>query len=158
MGFVKINNPNADGIANTAKAFLENLGIDFSKIRGQGYDGASVMSGIHCGVQKLMKDMVNSPVPFVHCGCHNLNLVVNDAATSLVMSEKCFATLRDIFSFFGSSLNRRRDLGIEAGKGSLTLNMLCTTRRSSRIDAVRAVRDKYPQIMRLLTRLILTLF
>ena len=82
MAFVKIINASADGIANTAKVFLENLGIDFSKIRGQGYDGASVMSGIHRGVQKLIKDMVNSPLPFVHCGCHNLNLVGNDAATS----------------------------------------------------------------------------
>ena len=50
MGFLKINNPNADGIAKTAKAFLENLGIDFTKLRGQGLDGESVMSGIHGGV------------------------------------------------------------------------------------------------------------
>ena len=105
-GFCEINNPNADGIAKTAKAFLENLGIDFSKLRGQGYDGASVMSGIHGGVQKLIKDMVKSPVLFVHCGCHNLNLVVNDAATSLATSENFFAILRDIISFCGSSLNR----------------------------------------------------
>ncbi|XP_065062428.1 uncharacterized protein LOC135689204 [Rhopilema esculentum] len=53
-------------------------------------------------------------------------------------------------------VTRWRDLGIEAGKGSLTLKKLCTTRWSSRIDALRAVRDKYPQIMRLLMRLILT--
>ena len=69
MGFVKINNASADGIANAARVFLENLGIDLSKIRSLG--------GIHLGVQKLIKDMVNSPVPFVHCGCHNLNLVVH---------------------------------------------------------------------------------
>ena len=74
---MKINNAIADGIANTAKVFLENLGIDFTKIRGQGYDCANVMSGIHRGVQNLIKDMVNSPAPFVHCGCHNLNLVVH---------------------------------------------------------------------------------
>ena len=93
LGFVKINNASADGIANTAKVFLENLGIDFSKLGGQGYDGASAMGGIHRGIQKLIKDMVNSPFPFVHCGCHDLNLVVNDAATSHVTSENFFATL-----------------------------------------------------------------
>ena len=93
MGFVKINNPYADGKAKTAKAFLENLGIDFSKLRGQGFDGTSVMSGIHGGGQKLIKGMVKSPVPFVHCSCHNLNLVINDAATSLAVSENFFATL-----------------------------------------------------------------
>ena len=61
------------------KCFLEKLGIDLSRIRGQGYDGASVMSGIRGGVQKLIKDMCSSPVPFVHCASHNLNLVINDA-------------------------------------------------------------------------------
>ena len=32
----------------------------------QGYDGASVMSGVYGGVQRLIKDMCTSPVPFVH--------------------------------------------------------------------------------------------
>ncbi|CAB4034554.1 Hypothetical predicted protein, partial [Paramuricea clavata] len=51
---------------------------------------------------------------------------------------------------------RWRELGLEAEKRSLTLTKLCTTRWSSRIDAVRAVRDRYPHIMRVLTRLSLT--
>ena len=55
------------------------------------------MNGIHGCVQKLIKGMTKSPVHFVHCGCHNLTLVVNDAATSIAMSEKSFDTLRDIF-------------------------------------------------------------
>jgi len=84
MGFVQITNPNAKGIASTARTFMESLGIDFHRIRGQGYDGVSVMSGIHSGVQTLIKEMVSFPVPFVHCGCHNLNLVINDAVDSVV--------------------------------------------------------------------------
>jgi len=58
MGFVQITNPNAKGIASTARTFMESLGIDFHRIRGQGYDGASVMSGVHTGVQTLIKEMV----------------------------------------------------------------------------------------------------
>ena len=38
MGFVKVTSPDAKGIASTAKNFIEKLGIDFGKIRGQGYD------------------------------------------------------------------------------------------------------------------------
>jgi hypothetical protein len=156
LGFVQLDDATANGIVSTTKAFLQGLGVNFSKIRGQGYDGASVMSGIHAGVQKLIKSMVTTPVPFVHCGSHNLNLVINDAVNSVVENNNFFGLLREIFSFFAPSLNRWRELGLEAEKGSLTLKKLCTTRWSSRIDAVRAVRDRYPHIMKVLTRLSLT--
>ena len=48
----------------------------FSQICG--YDGVSVMSGYSGGVQQRIKDICTSPVPFVHCASHNLNLVIND--------------------------------------------------------------------------------
>jgi len=57
-------------IACTAKTFLEDHGINFSKNRGQGYDGAGGMSCLHAGVQTLI-NMVDCPVSFVHCGRHN---------------------------------------------------------------------------------------
>ena len=156
LGFVKLDDATATGIVSTTKAFLESLGINFSKIRGQGYDGASVMSGIHTGVQTLIKSIVTAPVPFVHCGSHNLNLVINDAVNSVVENENFFGLLRELFTFFAFSLNRWRELCFEAEKRSLTLKKLCTTRWSSCIDAVRAVRGRYPHIMRVLTRLSLT--
>ena len=53
MGFSKVISPDAKGITSTANNFIEVLEIDFGKIRGQGYDGASVMSGIHAGVKNL---------------------------------------------------------------------------------------------------------
>ena len=89
--------------------------------------------------------MVTAPDPFVHCGSHNLNLVINNAVNF-------FGLLRELFTFFASSLNRWREVEIR----SLTLKKLCTTRWSSCIDAVRAVRDRYPHIMRALTWLSLT--
>jgi len=53
-------------------------------------------------------------------------------------------------------LNRWEELRVQADRGSLTLKKLCKTRWSSRVDAVRAVIDRYPHIMKVLTRLILT--
>jgi len=53
-------------------------------------------------------------------------------------------------------LNRWEELRVQADRGSLTLNKLCETRRYSRVDAVRAVRDRYPHIMKVLIPLILT--
>ena len=37
------------------------------------------MTGIHASVQTLIKNMVDSPVPFVNCSSHNLNLVISDS-------------------------------------------------------------------------------
>ena len=100
--------------------------------------------------------MVSFPVPFVHCGCHNLNLVINDAVDSVVDNRDFFDVLGEIFSFFGQSLNRWEELRVQADRSFLIRKKLCETRWSSRVDAVRAVRDRYPHIMKVLTPLILT--
>ena len=60
-------------------------------------------------------------MPLVHCASHNLNLVINDAVKSILQSENFFTILQDVFNFFGSSLNRWRELQIESEKDSLTL-------------------------------------
>ena len=76
LGFVEVTSPDAQGLVDTTKRFLQELGIDILKLRGQGYDGASVLGGAYGGVQRLIKDMCpSSPVPFVHCASHNVNLV-----------------------------------------------------------------------------------
>ena len=122
LGFVEVTSPDAQGLVDTTKRFLQELGIDILKLRGQGYDGANVMSGAYGGEQRLIKDMCPpSPVPFVHCASHNLNLVINDAVKSILQSENFFTILQDVFNFFGSSLNRWRELQIESEKDSLTL-------------------------------------
>ena len=109
------------------------------------------MSGVYGGVQRLIKDMCTSRVPFVHCGSHNQNLVIHDAVSSIPRNEKFFTILQEVFNFFGSSLNRWRELQIEADQDSLTLmKKLCSTRWSSRIDTVRTVRDRYTHIHNIL--------
>ena len=104
----------------------------------------------------MIQEASSSPVPLVHCGCHNLNLVINDDVDSVVENKGFFGVLKEIFNYFGQSLNRWEELRMEADPGSLTLKRLCETRWSSRVDAVRAVRDRYPHIMKILTRLALT--
>ena len=99
----EVTSPDAQGLVDTTKRFLQELGIDILKLRGQGYDGASVMSGAYGGVQRPIKDMCpSSPVPFFHCASHNLNLVINDAVKSIPQNEKFFTILQDVFNFFGS--------------------------------------------------------
>lgn len=49
-----------------------------NKCRGQGYDGASVMSGVYNGLQKRICERELNAVydVYVHCAAHNLNLVL----------------------------------------------------------------------------------
>ena len=73
----------AEGLSNQTLEILKKKGISLQKCRGQGYDGASVMSGVYGGIQKCISDEQPSAV-YVHCAAHNLNLVVNDAVNGVL--------------------------------------------------------------------------
>lgn len=78
LGFYNLVDQSAKGIEPLLKtSILQD--VDVKKCIGQGYDGASVMSGKLSGVQKRMQDYVINAL-YVHCCAHNLNLVLSDAA------------------------------------------------------------------------------
>ncbi|KAL5263081.1 hypothetical protein ACHWQZ_G008476 [Mnemiopsis leidyi] len=55
------------GVTDSSINLLTELSISLERLLGQGYDGASVMSGIYSGVQKLIADKTTSSTLFVHC-------------------------------------------------------------------------------------------
>lgn len=62
---------------------LEKHGLDYrNNLVGQGYDGASVMSGKHSGVSARIKNSARFAF-YVHCNAHCLNLVLVDAVKSV---------------------------------------------------------------------------
>ena len=155
----------AKALSKTVIAYLVSVGLNPLKIRGQGYDGATVMSGDKGGVnviisEHLKENAVESPAPYVHCASHNLNLVVNNAAESNVQSTIFFGVLEELYSFFNRSINRSADLkklakqlGCITTSGedtTLTLKRLCTTRWSSRIDTIRATKNRLGGTIQLL--------
>jgi len=156
LGFVNVDDGTAKGLAETTCEFIKRIGLDFGKLCGQAYDGASVMSGAYNGVQAIIKSASKTPVPYIHCSAHNLNLVINDAVSSIVDNNNFFGVLQSIYVFFGSSINRSRDLQCLAKQDSLSLKKLCVTRWSSRIDAVRSIRDRYIDILKRLHSISLT--
>jgi hypothetical protein len=164
LGFFEAKNGGtAEAISKTVIniAYLVELGIDPLKIRGHGYDGARVMSGdkgvVNVYISRhLEQNGVLSPAPFVHCASHNLNLVVNDAAESNVLSVSFFGVLAETFSYFNRSMNRSADfkkLGCIDDKDKdkpLSLKKLCTPRWSSRIESIRVIKNRLPDIFKLL--------
>ena len=104
----------------------------------------------------LEQNDVLSPAPFVHCASHNLNLIVNDAVESNVLSVSFFGVLAETFNFFNRSINRFADfkklgcVDVKDKDKPLSLKKLCTTRWSSRIDSIRGKKNKLPDILKLL--------
>ncbi|XP_016658128.1 uncharacterized protein LOC107883140 [Acyrthosiphon pisum] len=76
-GFVALTDMHAKIVAKSIIHFLRNSGLNLNNLVGQGYDGCSAISGIHNGVQAIIKNEFPKAV-FVHCSSHRLNLAIND--------------------------------------------------------------------------------
>jgi len=76
---------------------LRRYGLSISKIRGQGYDGASNMRGQFHGLQRLVLN--ENPFAFyIHCFAHQLQLVVVSVA-------KCCTSTFDFFNYVKEKIN-----------------------------------------------------
>lgn len=83
------------------KATIEGLfskhGLSISRLRGQGYDGASNMRGEFNGLKALILNK-NRSAYFVHCFAHRLKL-------TLVAVTKKHNEVGDVFNFISSIIN-----------------------------------------------------
>ena len=62
---------------------MQTLALDYkNRLVGQGYDGASVMSGKHRGVAALIKAEAKLAM-YVHCYAHRLNLALVDSVKAV---------------------------------------------------------------------------
>ena len=73
--------------------------LDTKWLVSQGYDGASVMSGKHAGVQQCIKDVAPQAI-YIHCYAHCLNLVLVDCAKGL---SEFFQLLQTLYVFISTS-------------------------------------------------------
>jgi len=73
-------------------------------MRGQGYDGASNMSGKYRGVQARVKELYPLAM-YTHCCNHVLNLVISTSSQVPVI-RNAMATISDICVFLSGSAQR----------------------------------------------------
>ena len=110
IGMINWSNLNDKVLANTIVSHLKSLNLHLEKMIGQGYDGASSMSGKEKGVQAIVKESFPLAV-YVYCLAHVLNSVlVKSCAKSEIHST--FDFIRDIASFCKSSSERNARLTI----------------------------------------------
>ena len=57
LGFIPITHATGENLSNTIIKYLNELGIPVKNMRGQSYDNAPSMSGIHKGVQNRILEI-----------------------------------------------------------------------------------------------------
>ena len=90
----------AESIAKGILSKIEELGLDIKNCGGQGYDGASTMSGHVSGVQK-------APVKSVRTLCQPLFKLGFKPQFSSAADSEYVHILSDIINFFNYSPKRR---------------------------------------------------
>uniref|UniRef100_A0A3B4ZPX6 DUF4371 domain-containing protein n=1 Tax=Stegastes partitus TaxID=144197 RepID=A0A3B4ZPX6_9TELE len=139
----------ASELENQILGSIEKNGTDLSKCRGQGYDGATNMSGAYSGVQARIAE--REPLArYVDCAAHNLNLALNDTVKSVPGVKQFYDPFSSMYNFFGHSVKRWALLGglMTPESRRVTLKRLCPTRWSSRHDALFALRHRYGDIVK----------
>lgn len=143
LGFVQLENMDAETIAAAIDTFIENCNFDPTKCVGQGYDGCNTMSGKDGGVQKILREKYTKAL-FFHCASHKLNLVVNDL-NSVVDIRNTTSTIKEIINFFRESVLRRKYVP--------NIPAFCETRWSQKHKSIAVFKDNFEKIINALEHL-----
>ena len=145
---------NAEGLSQMIVRCLERHGLDYrSNLVGQGYDGASVMSGKHSGVAARIQSNARFAF-YVHCNAHCLNLVLVDTTKAVPEVVDFFALLQQLYNFISGSYVHLKWLDVQRelypSQQPRELQSLSDTRWACRYAACRNVRDRLPAVLKLL--------
>lgn len=150
--FVEVTDKSGVGIADVIIQELERFELNVFDLRGQGYDNGANMEGKNVGVQRIILNK-NPRAFFVPCSNHSLNLVVNEAACSSIISSTFFSLVEKVYTFLSASTNRWDILKSNLSSSDSVPKAICTTRWSSRIDAIKPLRQHLKQIIAALTEI-----
>jgi len=144
--FLPVQSSKAIDLYNLIKNVLEDIGLSLSNIVSQAYDGAANLSGIHNGLQALIKKDAPQSI-HTHCFSHLLNLTLTQASDSCSEAINLFGLLDRLAIFFSQSYKRMgmwKQNVIENSVGSekmLRLQKIGQTRWWSRDVALNNVFD-----------------
>jgi hypothetical protein len=149
IDFLEMKNKKAEGIADLIMKKVADDGLELEDCRGQGYDNAATMAGVHSGVQTRIRE-INPKAEFIACTNHSLNLAGVHAASVCANCVTFFATVERLFTFFSSSTHRWDVLKQFVPK---TVKRVVETRWSAKHDAVDAISSHYESLVEAIEQL-----
>jgi Domain of unknown function (DUF4371) len=148
IGLYEVDRANAASISSMLLDAITRCGLNVNNVRGQGYDGASVMSGSESGVASRIKDIEKRAI-FVHCSGHCMSLAVQDAAKNVALVRDTLDLVKDVINFIRASPLRMRCFDLlrvqvmHDGPLTASLRPLCPTRWTVRVKSIQSLLDNY---------------
>ena len=153
--FVAVSSTTGENLASTILSELSKLGLNLDHLRGQGYDGASNMSGKVSGVQARVKELYPLAM-YTHCSSHVFNLSIN-SGSKLRIIDNTLSTIGDVCTFLSCSPHRvhalQDNITTEVPTAShQRLKPLCPTRWVERHDSIIIFLELFPAIVKTLRK------
>ncbi len=150
LHFESADRLDAAGLTDKIIHILESHGLEYkNNLVGQAYDGASVISGKHSGVQARIKEQAKHAF-YIHCNAHCLNLVLVDTVKAIPEVGKFFSLLERLYVFTSGSYVHQKWLGIQKemypGAPARELQRLSDTRWACRYMALHIIIYRLPAI------------
>lgn len=147
FGFCPLLKQDAATISEAILSQLSKWGLEATLLRGQGYDGASTMSGHVSGVQKRIQELYPRAV-YTHCRSHAFNLVVVHGCSDIPLVRNTMTIVEKIAVFFSATGARKSALQEESrreGAQSRTagIPLMSDTRWGSRATTLNAFVEKF---------------
>lgn len=105
LGFYNTKGTSAEDLLYLVKDVFTRLQLEFKKLRGQCFDGASNMSGCKKGLYVKIGEIEGRAI-YVHCNAHNLNLVFQDAFSDIPWAREFIGVTKEIIGFIRDSPKR----------------------------------------------------
>uniref|UniRef100_A0A8D8THQ5 Zinc finger MYM-type protein 1 n=1 Tax=Cacopsylla melanoneura TaxID=428564 RepID=A0A8D8THQ5_9HEMI len=146
LTFVPVEDLSGEGLSKTLLTTCEKLQLNLNLMIGQGYDGASSMSGKLQGCSTRITEKFPQAL-YIHCASHSLNLAIGDAC-NISSIRNTIGTVKEIINFFRPSGKREsilkkkiEELGSTSKKQRLM--RLCETRWTERLDALISFKELF---------------
>ena len=106
LGIVHVTDTNALSLKAAIESLFSKHGLSLSRLRGQGYDGASNMRGEFNGLKSLIIKEYESAF-YVHCFAHQLQLTLVSVAKNHNQIALLFNIVANLLNVVGASCKRR---------------------------------------------------
>ncbi|CAI6377563.1 unnamed protein product [Macrosiphum euphorbiae] len=152
LQFYVIESLTGSDLASSILNALSSCGIDCDFLYGQGYDGASNMSGKYNGVQTVIRQKYPKAL-YLHCAAHSLNLAVSTSC-NIKSIRNCLGVVEKLYVFFNTP-KRQNVLISEIEKSDTefrvkTLKRLCVTRWVEKYDSLNDFYELFPVVVKAL--------